>query len=86
MPFYGKRRRYVGLIVEIPIVGDYKLGQIGERQVVMVHDRVAPKKRDTDHGIRVVENRCAHRGVRFCQQRTAMRAALSALTTSGPAS
>jgi salicylate 5-hydroxylase large subunit len=33
-----------------------------------VRDRVAPKDRGTDHGIRVVENRCAHRGVRFCQQ------------------
>jgi salicylate 5-hydroxylase large subunit len=34
----------------------------------MVRDRVAPRDRGTDHGIRVVENRCAHRGVRFCQQ------------------
>ena len=34
----------------------------------MVRDRVAPKDRATDSGIRVVENRCAHRGVRFCQQ------------------
>ena len=33
----------------------------------MVRDRVAPKDRLLDHGIRVVENRCAHRGVRFCQ-------------------
>jgi salicylate 5-hydroxylase large subunit len=36
--------------------------------VILVRDRVAPKDRGTDHGIRVVENRCAHRGVRFCQQ------------------
>ncbi len=65
--FYGAHWHYVGLEVEIAQVGDYQLRHIGERQVIMVRDRVAPKERDTDHGIRVVENRCAHRGVRFCQ-------------------
>lgn len=48
-------------------MGDYKLSWVGARQVIMVRDRVAPKDRGIDHGIRVVENRCAHRGVRFCQ-------------------
>ena len=66
--FYGDHWCYVGLEVEIPAVGDFKLSHIGERQVIMVRDRVAPKDRATDSGIRVVENRCAHRGVRFCQQ------------------
>jgi nitrite reductase/ring-hydroxylating ferredoxin subunit len=66
--FYGPHWSYVGLEVEIPKVGDYRLSSIGERQVILVRDRVAPKDRGTDHGIRVVENRCAHRGVRFCQQ------------------
>ena len=65
--FYGGHWCYVGLEVEIPNTGDYKLSHVGERQVLMVRDRVAPKDRLTDHGIRVVENRCAHRGVRFCQ-------------------
>ncbi|MBA4330054.1 MAG: salicylate hydroxylase [Polaromonas sp.] len=65
--FYGRHWCYVGLAVEIPNVGDFRLSHVGERQVVMVRDRVAPKDRDTDPGIRVVENRCAHRGVRFCQ-------------------
>jgi salicylate 5-hydroxylase large subunit len=65
--FYGPHWCYVGLAAEIPNLGDFKLSHVGERQVVMVRDRVAPKDRDTDHGIRVVENRCAHRGVRFCQ-------------------
>ncbi|MEO6017536.1 MAG: Rieske 2Fe-2S domain-containing protein, partial [Polaromonas sp.] len=65
--FYGAHWCYVGLEVEIPNTGDYKLSHIGERQVIMVRDRVAPKDRATDTGIRVVENRCAHRGVRFCQ-------------------
>ncbi|MBC7437462.1 MAG: Rieske 2Fe-2S domain-containing protein [Bdellovibrionales bacterium] len=66
--FYGKHWSYVGLDIEISNTGDFKLSFIGERQVIMVRDRVAPRDRATDTGIRVVENRCAHRGVRFCQQ------------------
>jgi salicylate 5-hydroxylase large subunit len=66
--FYGAHWSYVGLAVEIPNVGDYKLSHIGERQVLLVRDRVAPRDKASDDGIRVVENRCAHRGVRFCQQ------------------
>ncbi|RZI64843.1 MAG: salicylate hydroxylase, partial [Variovorax sp.] len=66
--FYGQHWCYVGLEVEVPNVGDFRLTWVGERQVILVRDRVAPKDRGTDHGIRVVENRCAHRGVRFCQQ------------------
>ena len=66
--FYGKHWCYVGLEAEIPNTGDYKLSYVGERQVIMVRDRVAPKDRGTDTGVRVVENRCAHRGVRFCQE------------------
>ena len=65
--FYGAHWNYVGLEVEIPNVGNYRLSHVGERQVIMVRDRVAPKDRGLDHGIRVVENRCSHRGVRFCQ-------------------
>jgi salicylate 5-hydroxylase large subunit len=66
--FYCDHWCYVGLAVEIPEAGDFKLSWVGERQVIVVRDRVAPKDRGIDHGIRVVENRCAHRGVRFCQQ------------------
>ncbi len=66
--FHGAHWCYVGLEAEIPKVGDYRLSHVGERQVIVVRDRVAPRDRGTDHGIRVVENRCAHRGVRFCQQ------------------
>ena len=65
--FYGAHWCYVGLEAEIPNTGDYKLSHVGERQVLMVRDRIAPKDRASDHGVRVVENRCAHRGVRFCQ-------------------
>ena len=65
--FYGDHWSYVGLEAEVPNTGDYKLSHVGERQVLMVRDRIAPKDRATDSGIRVVENRCAHRGVRFCQ-------------------
>ena len=65
--FYGTHWCYVGLEAEIPNTGDYKLSHVGERQVLMVRDRIAPKDRASDQGVRVVENRCAHRGVRFCQ-------------------
>ena len=67
--FYGDHWSYVGLEVEIPKLGDYKLTHVGERQVIMVRDRkkLGPDS-NLDSGIRVVENRCAHRGVRFCQQ------------------
>lgn len=66
--FYGPHWCYVGLEIEVTKVGDYRLTWVGERSVILVRDRVAPKDRATDTGIRVVENRCAHRGVRFCQQ------------------
>ena len=66
--FYGEHWSYVGLEIEVPNIGDFKLTFVGERQVILVRDRVAPKDRGIDSGIRVVENRCAHRGVRFCQQ------------------
>ena len=67
--FYGAHWSYVGLQVEIPNTGDYKLSHVGERQVLMVRDRkkLGSDPNFFDHGIRVVENRCAHRGVRFCQ-------------------
>jgi salicylate 5-hydroxylase large subunit len=65
--FYGAHWSYVGLLAEIPKLGDFKKTQIGEREVIMVRDHIHPSQKDTDHGIRVVENRCAHRGVRFLQ-------------------
>ncbi len=66
--FHGPHWCYVGLEAEIPNVGDYKLSWVGERQVILVRDRVAPRDRGVDTGVRVIENRCAHRGVRFCKQ------------------
>lgn len=65
--FYGAHWCYVGLEVERPNIGDYKLSHVGERQVLMGRDRVAPKNRATDPGIRVVENRCAHRVSAFAR-------------------
>ena len=40
--FYGAHWCYVGLAIEIPKLGDFKLSSVGERQVIMVRDRVAP--------------------------------------------
>jgi len=58
--FRGPSWNYVALEAEIPKPGDFKRTFIGEKPVVVVRDR--------DGGINAVENRCAHRGVQFCQQ------------------
>jgi salicylate 5-hydroxylase large subunit len=59
--FYRGHWCYVGLECEIAEKGDFKRTAIGERSVIMV--------RDDGGEIRVVENRCAHRGVAFCRER-----------------
>jgi salicylate 5-hydroxylase large subunit len=59
--FYDKHWCYVGLACEVPGTGDFKRTVVGERSVVMVRDETG--------AIRVVENRCAHRGVAFCRER-----------------
>ena len=66
--FYQGHWCYVGLEAEIPNPGDFKRTRIGERSVILV--------RDTDGGINVVENRCAHRGVAFCRERHGNRSEL----------
>ena len=58
--FYGPHWCYVGLEAEIPAPGDFKETRLGERSVIVV--------RDLDGTINVVQNKCAHRGVQFCQQ------------------
>jgi salicylate 5-hydroxylase large subunit len=58
--FCGVSWSYVALEVEIPKPGDYKRTYIGDKPVVVM--------RDEDGNINVVENRCAHRGVQFCQK------------------
>jgi salicylate 5-hydroxylase large subunit len=58
--FYSGHWCYVGLEAEVPNSGDFKRTAVGERSVIMVRDR--------EGGINVVENACAHRGVRFCRK------------------
>ena len=58
--FYSGHWCYVGLDCEVPEPGDFKTTFVGERSVIVV--------RDHDGEVNVVENRCAHRGVRFCQR------------------
>lgn len=60
--FYDKHWCFVGLEAEIPNPGDFRRSVVGERSVIMV--------RDHDGGINVVENVCAHRGLRFCRERS----------------
>ena len=57
--FCGPSWNYVALEAEIPNAGDFKRTFIGDKSVVVV--------RDAEGGVNVVENRCAHRGVQFCQ-------------------
>jgi len=63
--FYGPHWSYVGLEVEIPQPGDFKTTRIGERSVIVT--------RDLEGDINVIENHCAHRGVRFCRERSGNR-------------
>jgi salicylate 5-hydroxylase large subunit len=60
--FYGPHWSYVGLEVELPGPGAFRTTMIGERSVIVT--------RNDEGDIHVVENRCAHRGVRFCQERS----------------
>jgi salicylate 5-hydroxylase large subunit len=59
--FYKAHWCYVGLEAEVPNPGDYKRTAIGERSVILT--------RDMKGEIHVVENVCAHRGMRFCRER-----------------
>jgi salicylate 5-hydroxylase large subunit len=58
--FYRGHWCYVALEAEIPEPGDFKRSWVGERSVIIV--------RNHDHSVHVIENRCAHRGVQFCQR------------------
>ncbi|AOF98701.1 ring hydroxylating alpha subunit family protein (plasmid) [Blastomonas sp. RAC04] len=60
--FYGPHWSYVGLEIEVPEAGCFKRTAIGERSVIMIRNRQGD--------INVLENRCAHRAMRFCQERT----------------
>jgi salicylate 5-hydroxylase large subunit len=59
--FYGRHWSYVGLEVEVPVAGSFKRTTIGERSVILIRNR--------DGQLSVLENRCAHRGMQFCQER-----------------
>jgi salicylate 5-hydroxylase large subunit len=60
--FYGAHWSYVGLEVEVPEIGSFKRTSIGERSLIMIRNRYGE--------INVLENRCAHRGLRLCQERS----------------
>ncbi len=60
--FGGSAWSYVALEAEIAHPGDFKRTEIGDKPVVVVRDETGE--------INVVVNRCAHRGVAFCQHAT----------------
>lgn len=59
--FYGRHWCYVGLEAKIPEPGNFKRTSIGERSVIMIRNRRGE--------INVLENRCAHRAMRFCNEK-----------------
>jgi salicylate 5-hydroxylase large subunit len=63
--FYSGHWCYVGLEAEIPDSGDFKRTVVGERSVIVT--------RTNDGEVAVVENVCAHRGVRFCREKSGNR-------------
>jgi anthranilate 1,2-dioxygenase large subunit len=58
--FCGRSWCYVALEAEIPNPGDFIRTYVGDKPVVVVRDR--------EGGVSALLNRCAHRGVEFCQQ------------------
>lgn len=60
--FCGRSWAYVGLAVEIPQAGDYLTTTIGNRPIIVCRNR--------DGELRAFANHCAHRGVKFCRQRS----------------
>jgi salicylate 5-hydroxylase large subunit len=58
--FSGRAWNYVCLEAEIPNPGDFKRTHIGDKSVIVT--------RDAEGNIACIENRCAHRGVQFCQK------------------
>ena len=67
--FYRGHWCYVGLECEVPNSGDFKRTVVGQRSVIMVRDRPAAGAAPGSGEVRVIENRCAHRGVAFCRER-----------------
>jgi salicylate 5-hydroxylase large subunit len=58
--FQGPFWSYVGLEAELPTHGDFIRSDVGEKPVIVV--------RDAGDEIRVLANRCAHRGVTLCHR------------------
>lgn len=59
--FYGPFWSFIGLECEIPNPGDWKLGVVGERSVIMTRDR--------DGQVHVLLNSCSHRGAMVCHKK-----------------
>ena len=56
--FQGPTWNFLGLDIEIPNPGDYKMTSVGDAPVIMV--------RTKDGGINALLNRCAHKGALVC--------------------
>src|SRR4051812_1915575 len=58
--FAGASWSFAGLSCELPKPGDFKRSYIGDKSIVLT--------RDKDGGVNAILNKCAHRGVQFCQR------------------
>lgn len=67
--FRGPTWSFVGLAAEVPAPGDFKTTFIGAIPVIL--------QRDRDGELRVLENRCAHRGALVCRELRGRHARLS---------
>ena len=65
--FYQRHWCYVALECEIPNAGDFKATMIGARPVIVVRDRSSSGGHSAGT-VNVLENRCAHKGAKFCQK------------------
>ncbi len=59
--FCGQSWAFAGLTAELPTVGSFKTATIGDRSVIVCRNR--------EGALRAFANRCAHRGVKFCNAR-----------------
>jgi salicylate 5-hydroxylase large subunit len=60
--FCGRSWAYVALAAEVAQPGSFKTTHIGNRSVIVCRNRAGE--------LRVLLNRCSHRGVKFCRQRS----------------
>jgi len=73
---FGRAWLFVGHASQVPNPGDYITTDLGRQPVIMT--------RHHDGSVRVLLNRCTHRGAKVANERCGQPPASSASTTAGP--